>query len=112
MNRNRNIIILIIAIIGVAIVDVINVNNPIFVLVFSLLMFIAFTLGINFLIYRDKNKSISWLTKKLDDTKETLRKKDVAEKRMVEELPIGIIIYDDHYHELKPNHFLVAILKK
>ena len=98
MNRNRNIIILILAIIGVAIVDIINVNNPIFVLVFSLLMFVAFTLIINFLIYRDKNKSISWLTKKLDDTKETLRKKDVAEKRMVEELPVGIIIYDDHFH--------------
>ena len=98
MNRNRNILILVIAILIVIVVDLIMVDNPVFVLVFSISMFIMFNVVDNLLLNRSKNTQIKWLTHKLDDTKDTLKRKDVAEKRMVSEIPLGIIIYYEHYN--------------
>ena len=96
MNRNRNILILILSILVVIVVDVLFMENPIFVLAFSVLMFVLYNIIINMLVYRSKNVQIKWLQEKLDDTKDTLDRKDKAEKRMVQELPLGIMIFDEH----------------
>ncbi|AIO18020.1 50S ribosomal protein L9 [Candidatus Izimaplasma bacterium HR1] len=96
MNKNRNIVILSITILLVVIVDIIMMGNPIFVLVFSVLMFVGYNIITNMLVYRYKNVQIKWLSHKLEDTKDTLDRKDKAEKRMVQDLPLGIMIYDEH----------------
>ena len=98
MNRNRNIMILVGAILIVIVVDLMMVDNPIFVLVFSVSMLVLFNIAISMLVNRSKNTQIKWLTHKLDDTKDTLKRKDIAEKKMVSEIPLGIIIYDDHFN--------------
>ena len=98
MNKNRNTILLVIAIIIVAIVDIVMIDNPLFVMLFSLTMFILFNIFINVFIFRNKNVRIKWLANKLDDTKDTLNKKEKIEKKMVSELPIGIIIFDEKYN--------------
>ncbi len=98
MNKNRNILILILTILVVVIVDVFLMDNPIIVLVFSVLMFVVYNIVINVLVYRNKNVQIKWLQEKLDDTKDTLDRKDKAEKRMVQDLPLGIMIYDEALH--------------
>ena len=98
MNRNRNIMILVIAILIVVVVDIAMVDNPVFVLVFSITMFILFNIATNMIVNYSKNTQIKWLTHKLDDTKDTLTRKDIVEKKMVSEFPLGIIIYDEHYN--------------
>lgn len=98
MNRNRNIMILILTILVVIIVDILLMDNPILVLAFSVLMFVLYNIVINMLVYRSKNVQIKWLQEKLDDTKDTLDRKDKAEKRMVQDLPLGIMIFDSHFN--------------
>ncbi len=98
MNKNRNIIILVLAIIAVIVFDIIMIDSPIHVLIFSVSMFIIFNIITNVLVNREKNQRIKWLSKKLDDTKDTLNRKDIVEKKMVSELPLGIIIYDEYFN--------------
>lgn len=95
MNKNRNIAILVITMIIIIVVDLLHIDNPVFVLAFSLGMFVIYNVFVNILVFRSKNEKIKWLTDKLEDTKDTLERKDKAEKRMVQDLPLGILIYDE-----------------
>lgn len=98
MNKNRNIIMLIATILIVIVVELMMIDNPIFILVFSIVTLVLFNVATNMLVNRSKNDKIKWLTHKLDDIKDTLKRKDIAEKKMVSEIPLGIIIYDEHYN--------------
>ena len=98
MNTSRNVVILIMVTLSVLVVDYFLRDYPIFILVFSIVMFVLINVAIHLLINYQKNKRIHWLTKKLDDTKDTLERKDIIEKRVVTDLPLGIIIYDEHFN--------------
>ncbi len=73
-------------------------RNTVFVLVLTGIAFIGLNGYLQIYIHQKKTRKINWLTSKLNQTKETLEKKDKAEKRMVTDLPVGIILYDDHYN--------------
>jgi len=45
--------------------------------------------------YRHKNQKITWLSKKLKDTQNLVERKDIAEKKVVAEMPLGIILFDE-----------------
>jgi len=98
MNKGRNIVIVILLVVATLIIDYILKDNPIIVLVFSIVMILAINVLIHYLVNRYKNQRIIWLSRKLDDTKDTLERKDNAEKRIVSDLPIGIIIYDENFN--------------
>jgi ribosomal protein L9 len=86
-------------------------DNPIYLLVFSSLALIL----VVFLTVRygntRKKQRIKWLKNKLDDTNDTLMRKDIAEKKMVVELPLGIIIYNDHYKIKWANNYAKDIFE-
>ena len=74
-------------------------ENSIFVVVFSgVVLVILFNIYFQVFLFRAKDQRISWLTRKLKDTQETLKKKDIAEKVVSEHIPVGIVIYDEDYY--------------
>jgi ribosomal protein L9 len=70
-------------------------NDVIVVVLASALMLLLFNAYIHFMFYRDKNKLLEELTASLEETEETVRQKTVAEELVVDELPMGIIVFDD-----------------
>jgi len=54
--------------------------------------------------YKKKNQRISWLTKKLKVTQEIVLNKNIAEKKVISEMPLGIVLYDDSYTILWANN--------
>lgn len=71
-------------------------DNTTFVIVLSIASIVALiTFYAQMVIFRKKNERIGWLQKRLKETQDTLRSKEIAEKVVVQELPIGVIIYDD-----------------
>ncbi|QMS85392.1 50S ribosomal protein L9 [Candidatus Xianfuyuplasma coldseepsis] len=98
MNDIRNLVFIILGIVATLIIDYVMIDYPTFVWIFSALMFIVINVFIQLYIQRKKTKKIVWLTHKLDDTKDTLSRKDIVEKRIANDLPIGIIIYDQRYN--------------
>ncbi len=73
-------------------------DNHLFILILSIIVFLTL-LNIYFqmFIFRKKNIRIGWLQKKLHETQETLKSKLSAEKVVTEEMPIGVLIYDDEF---------------
>ncbi len=55
------------------------------------------TAYILFVVERKRLLKIQWLTRKVDELKDILSRKDIVEKRIVNDLPIGIIIYNSQY---------------
>jgi ribosomal protein L9 len=50
-----------------------------------------------FVVERKRLLKIQWLTRKVDELKDIVSRKDIVEKRIANDLPIGIIIYDQQY---------------
>lgn len=98
MSDTKNIIIIVGLTIITVVVDYFMLQYPIFVWVFSAIMFLGINVFIQLYIQRKKTQKIIWLSHKLEDTKDTLSRKDIVEKRIVNDLPIGIIIYDQKYN--------------
>jgi ribosomal protein L9 len=98
MKHFWNILFLIIAVVLTIVIDLLLWDYPIFVWVFSAVMFIGINIAIVRIIQRDQTQKIHWLNDKLKDTRDTLSRKDIVEKRIVNELPIGVIIYDKSYN--------------
>ena len=73
-------------------------DNDIAVLVFSgIVLLVLFNTYLQILIYRRKNQRLNWLQEKLKETQETVKQKDIVEKVVTEEVPIGVIVYDEFY---------------
>lgn len=74
-------------------------DNSSFVVIFSgVVAVILFNIYFQVFLHRAKDQRIGWLTRKLKDTQETLKKKDIAEKVVSEHIPVGIVIYDEDYY--------------
>jgi len=74
-------------------------ENSTFVIIFSVIVVVAlFNIYFQVYYYRRKDQKITWLSRKLKDTQETLIRKDAAEKVVAEQMPVGIVIYDDDYY--------------
>ena len=74
-------------------------DNSVFVVIFSgVVLVVLFNIYFQVFLYRAKDQRIGWLTRKLKDTQETLKTKDIAEKIVAEHIPVGIVIYDEDYY--------------
>lgn len=98
LSEYKHLIIAVLLLVITAVVDIFLWSNLTAALVFSAVMWIAINVFIQLHIQRKKTQKIVWLSRKLQDTKDTLSRKDIVEKRMVNDLPIGIIIYDQKYN--------------
>lgn len=98
MKQIQNLAIVVIAIVATIVIDFLLMDYPVFVWIFSVTMFIVINIFIYRIIQRNQLQKIRWLTNKLEDVKDTLTRKDIVEKRVVNDIPIGVIIYDDHYN--------------
>ena len=80
----------------VLLVFIIFHNNSVFVLTFSGIVVLVMA-NAYFLIfyYRRKDQKISWLSKKLKDTQNLVQRKDIAEKKVIAEMPLGIVLFDE-----------------
>lgn len=88
-------------------------NNHLFVLIFSIFLFIGLINAyFQMMVFRKKNVRIGWLQKKLKETQDTLKSKDSAEKVVTEELPIGVLIYDNDFVIRWGNTFCKEIVFK
>ena len=86
-------------------------NNTAFVIALSIFVFLVLLNAyIQLYVFRKKDIRIGWLQKKLHQTQDTLKSKTVAEKIVVEELPIGVIIYDDQYMIKWANTFAKEVI--
>ena len=71
-------------------------DNALFIVVFSsILLVLMANLYFQVYFYRRKDQKISWLTKKLKDTQMIVERKDIAEKKVIAEMPLGIIVFDE-----------------
>jgi len=73
-------------------------NHDVFVLILaSGLMILLFNAYIHYMVFKGKNSMINELSLTLEETRETVRQKNVAEQLVIEELPMGVILFDDLY---------------
>lgn len=80
-------------------VYVLIAQNEQLVLIFSGIIILGlFNVYLQVFVYRNKNQKFDWLSDKLKETQETLRRIDVVEKTVTEEVSIGIIVYDDEFN--------------
>jgi len=71
-------------------------NNSVFVLAFSgIIVLIMANAFFQIFYYRRKDQKITWLSKKLKDTQNLVVRKDIAEKKVIAEMPLGIILFDE-----------------
>lgn len=77
-----------------------------FVLLFTLVVAIAlFNLYFQTFFFDKKNQKILWLSKKLKDTQDIVARKDIAEKKVIAEMPMGIVLYDEFFTVKWANNF-------
>ena len=73
------------AIISIIVIFYIGRNSTVFVIAFSVFVFLVLVnTYIQMYIFQKKDIRIGWLQKKLHQTQDTLKSKDVAEKIVVE----------------------------
>jgi ribosomal protein L9 len=73
-------------------------DNSVAVLVFSgIVLLVLFNTYLQIVVSRRKNQRLSWLSEKLKETQETVKQLDVVERIVNEEIPLGIIVFDDQY---------------
>ncbi len=71
-------------------------DNGVFILIFSgVVIFVMANVYFQIFYYRRKDQKISWLSKKLKDTQNLVVRKDIAEKKVIAEMPLGIILFDE-----------------
>jgi len=71
-------------------------DNAVFIIVFSgIIIVIMANLYFQVYYYRGKDRKISWLSKKLKETQDIVDRKDIAEKKVIAEMPLGIIVFDE-----------------
>ena len=85
-----------ISIVIIFLVFIIFQDNSVFVLIFSgIVLIIMANVYYQVFYYRRKDQKISWLSKKLKDTQNIVKRKDIAEKKVIAEMPLGIILFDE-----------------
>jgi ribosomal protein L9 len=71
-------------------------DNSVFVLVLSGIVFLIMANAyFQIFYYRRKDQKITWLSKKLKDTQNLVNRKDIAEKKVIAEMPLGILLFDE-----------------
>ena len=81
-------------------------ENTAFVFGFSIVVLvILFNLYFQIFFFNKKNQKIVWLSRKLKDTKDIVARKDIAEKRVISEMPMGIVLYDEFFVVRWANNF-------
>lgn len=81
-------------------------ENTTLVLVFSSIIFLVlFNSYFQMFFYNRKNQKIVWLTRKLKDTQDVVVRKDIAEKKVIAEMPMGIVLYDEFFVVRWANNF-------
>jgi len=87
------ILLLLLAIIAV----VFSQNNEYLYIGIGLLILISLNVYFQVIFYGKKNRRINWLSRKLKETQDIVKRKDKVEEKVITEFPIGIILYDDNY---------------
>ncbi len=95
MKSTRAILYLVAVIIATSILDYFLWDYKVVVYLVTGLVFIGVNVYIQFYINRSKTESIKWLSSRVDNLKDTLSRKDIVETKLVNDMPIGVIIYDD-----------------
>ncbi|PAT02449.1 50S ribosomal protein L9 [Candidatus Izimaplasma bacterium ZiA1] len=99
-------------IVVVIIVFLVFGDNPTFVLVFAGIILLALVNTVIQVDYhRKKNIKIVELSNKLDLTMDILNRKDIAEKRVTEDIPIGIVLYNDQETIIWANNYAKVIFE-
>ncbi len=81
-------------------------ENTTFVMVFSVILSIGlFNLYFQLFFFNRKNQKIVWLSRKLKDTQDVVERKDIAEKKVIAEMPMGIVLYDEFFVVRWANNF-------
>jgi len=62
---------------------------------FGIIFLLLINVIVQFYVYKGKDQRFKWLSGKLKETLETVRQKSEAEKLVVDEMTVGILIYDD-----------------
>jgi ribosomal protein L9 len=86
-------------------------SNPVVSLLLPLLVISLVNVYVLKIVQKSRILKIKFLSKKVDELKDTLSRKDIIEKRIVNDLPIGIIIYDDHYNIKWANDYSKGIFE-
>ena len=85
-----------ISIILILLVFIIFKDNSVFILIFSgIIIIVMGNAYFQIFYYRRKDQKLSWLSKKLKDTQDLVVRKDIAEKKVIAEMPLGIILFDE-----------------
>ncbi len=63
----------------------------------GLLILISLNVYFQVIFYDKKKRRISWLSTKLKETQDIVKRKEAVQEKVITDLPIGIILYDDNY---------------
>jgi len=72
-------------------------NDTLVLIYFGIIILILLNTIIQVYVYRGKNQRYKWLSGKLKETQETVKQKNQAEKLVVDEMLVGIVLYDDNH---------------
>jgi len=98
MKKYLNRILVPLIIIAIVAVYFLIAGDDLLVLVYSgIILLVLINIIVQKYVYRGKDQRFKWLSEKLKETQETLRQKSEAEKLIVDEVLMGIIIYDENY---------------
>lgn len=97
MKSTRGIYYIIGVVIATIIIDYFLWEYKLFVYIYSGTVFVLLNIYIQYYINHTKTQSISWLTSKVNNLNDTLSRQDIIETKLVKEMTLGVIVYDEDY---------------
>lgn len=97
MKPTRTIIYFIAVVLVTIIIDYLLWDYKIVIYIITGMVFIGMNIYVQFYINQSKTESIKWLTGKVERLKDTLSRRDIVETKLVTDMPIGVIIYDEDF---------------
>jgi len=73
-------------------------DNVVATLIFAgVVLLVLINTYLQIIINRKRNQQFYWLSEKLKETQETIKQKDIVEKIVTDELPLGILVFDNQF---------------
>ncbi|MCF7926623.1 MAG: 50S ribosomal protein L9 [Candidatus Izimaplasma sp.] len=94
-----------------AVLIILFFEQKVVVIILSLVVFIIFNLLFYILFHTLKNKKLAWQRNKIKEQKLVIESKSKIEHQIVSDLPVGVIIFDDHYNIKWTNEYAKDIFE-
>jgi ribosomal protein L9 len=111
MKSTQGIYYVIALVIATIVIDYLLWDYKIIVYILSSISLIIINIYVQFYINHNKTKSIEWLKTKVENLNDTLSRQDIVETKLVKEMNLGVIIYDEDFKIKWANNYSKKIFE-